>query len=409
MEHKTLFHRDFILVVLGQIISLFGNAALRLALPLYLLDATGSEALFGLVSALSFGALVVISPIGGALADRLPKAKIMAVLDFITCALTGGLALLLDLVPLVPLLLIGLTVLYAIQGVYQPAVSASVPALVPEEKLVSANGVINQVNALSQLVGPVLGGILYDHFGLLPVLWLAGGCFFLSAFMELFIQIPHHPQAKGDHLLAILKKDTLQATGFLLRERPQLARCVGLVCLLNMAMSAMLIVGLPILIRKQMGLDGIFYGAAEGAMALGGLAGGILAGVLGERLSPKLCPRLLALCGLLTLGMAFPLAAEFSVPVRYGTVIALAAVLMSITSLFSVIMLSYIQGQTPEHLMGKVMAWVVTLGLCASPVGQAAYGVLFQVCPAWVTAAAGGTAALLIAAAARNVFRQLPG
>ena len=204
---------------------------------------------------------------------------------------------------------------------------------------------------MSQLVGPVLGGILYDHFGLLPVLWLAGGCFFLSAFMELFIQIPHHSQARGEHPLTILKKDTLQATRFLLRERPQLARCVGLVCLLNMAMSAMLIVSLPIIIRKQMGLNGIFYGAAEGAMALGGLAGGILAGMLGDRLSPRLCPRLLALCGLLTLGMAVPLAADVSVLVRYGAIVALTAILMAITSLFSVIMLSCIQGQTPEYLI----------------------------------------------------------
>ena len=43
---KKLFNRDFILVVIGQIISLFGNAILRFALPYYLLKETGSSALF---------------------------------------------------------------------------------------------------------------------------------------------------------------------------------------------------------------------------------------------------------------------------------------------------------------------------------------------------------------------------
>lgn len=48
------FSKDFIMVVIGQIISLFGNAALRFALPLYLLNQTGSSALYGTVTACAF-------------------------------------------------------------------------------------------------------------------------------------------------------------------------------------------------------------------------------------------------------------------------------------------------------------------------------------------------------------------
>ena len=67
---NTLRQRDFIIVLLGQIISLFGNAILRFALPLHLLRATGSAALFGGVSALSFAPMIVLSLLGGVLADR---------------------------------------------------------------------------------------------------------------------------------------------------------------------------------------------------------------------------------------------------------------------------------------------------------------------------------------------------
>ena len=55
--------KDFILVVIGQIISLFGNAVLRFALPLHLLNITNSPALFGMVSALSFLPMLLMSPI----------------------------------------------------------------------------------------------------------------------------------------------------------------------------------------------------------------------------------------------------------------------------------------------------------------------------------------------------------
>ena len=83
MESK-LFTKDFTLVVLGQIISLFGNAAIRFALPLYLLNCTGSSALYGTVTACAFIPAILLSPIGGIFADRVNKKNIMVALDFFT-------------------------------------------------------------------------------------------------------------------------------------------------------------------------------------------------------------------------------------------------------------------------------------------------------------------------------------
>ena len=81
---QGVFSRDFILVVLGQIISLFGNATIRFVLPLYLLNYTGSSALFGMVTACAFIPTIILSPIGGIVADRVNKRNIMVILDFIT-------------------------------------------------------------------------------------------------------------------------------------------------------------------------------------------------------------------------------------------------------------------------------------------------------------------------------------
>ncbi len=75
---QQVFSRDFTLVVIGQIISLFGNAILHFALPLYLLRETGSSALFGVVTACSFLPMVILSPVGGAVADRVNKRSMMA-------------------------------------------------------------------------------------------------------------------------------------------------------------------------------------------------------------------------------------------------------------------------------------------------------------------------------------------
>src|SRR5574344_1358056 len=89
-DRKTsIINRDFIMVVVGQIISLFGNAIIRFALPLYLLQVTGSAALFGTISAIALVPAVLMCPIGGILADRVNKRNIMVVLDFITAGLAA--------------------------------------------------------------------------------------------------------------------------------------------------------------------------------------------------------------------------------------------------------------------------------------------------------------------------------
>ena len=65
---RRLWTKDFTLVVIGQIISLFGNAAIRFVLPLYLLNRTGSSALYGTVTACAFLPAIILSPVGGIVA-----------------------------------------------------------------------------------------------------------------------------------------------------------------------------------------------------------------------------------------------------------------------------------------------------------------------------------------------------
>lgn len=87
MHRKTIFQKDFTLVVIGQIISIFGNQILRYALPLYLLNQTGSSVLFGTILAVSFIPMILLFPIGGIIADRVNKKNIMVILDFSTAIL----------------------------------------------------------------------------------------------------------------------------------------------------------------------------------------------------------------------------------------------------------------------------------------------------------------------------------
>lgn len=378
MKNASLWQKDFGLVVIGQIISLFGNAILRFALPLYLLDQTGSPALLGLVSAVSFVPMILFTPVGGIIADRVNKRNIMVILDFGTAAIVLLTALALGKLALVPLLVAALMLLYAIQGAYQPAVQASMPILAPAKQLTAANAIINMVSSLASLIGPVLGGLLYGWAGLMPILYASCACFFCSAALEIFIVIPHQRQDKGRGVLRTAIDDLRASLRFIFGERPVLGKVVWLISAFNLFMSAMLIIGLQVILRQTLAVSTVAYGFAQGALAAGGLVGGLCAGLLGAKLRLNAASHLLLGCALGTLPMALTLIMGLPASISYAVIVVFSFLLMLLSTLFSVQMLSYVQAQTPVHLVGKVVACLLAVSMCAQPVGQALYGLLFE-------------------------------
>ena len=275
---QNLFSRDFTLVVIGQIISLFGNATIRFALPLYLLNQTGSSALYGTVMACAFLPTILLSPIGGIVADRVNKRNIMVILDFFTAALIFVFSLLLGGMNLVILLTVTLMLLYGIAGAYQPSVQASIPALVSPDRFMEANSIINTISSFANLVGPVLGGMLYSTYGLRAVLWVCMVCFFLSAVMELFIRIPFVKQDSKGGLLKLVAGDFRESFRFIRKEKPEIGRATLVVCEINLFLSAMILVAVPYLITEVLELGSestanTLYSFSQGALAAGGNGG----------------------------------------------------------------------------------------------------------------------------------------
>ena len=395
MGHK-LFSKDFTLVVLGQIISLFGNATIRFALPLYLLNLTGSSALYGTVTACAFIPAILLSPIGGIVADRVNKRNIMVILDFFTAAVILGFFLLKDGVDLIPLLTVTLMLLYGIAGAYQPSVQASIPALTSQDDLMAANSIINTVSSSAALIGPVFGGVLYSVYGLEPVLWVCMVCFMMSAVMEIFIKIPFQKQALEGGIFKTAKMDLAESIRFIRKERPVIGKTLLVICGINLFLSAMILVALPYLVTEVLDLRASqanrLYGLAEGILAAGGLAGGIGAGIFAERLAIR------AALILFSSGM-----------INYIVMTVCCFAVMVFSTAFTVQMMSFIQTETPQDLIGKVIAVILTVSMCAQPLGNTLYGVLFEICKGYEYAVVifSGVVSFMIAFGARKIFSRI--
>lgn len=410
--NQKLFSKDFTLVVIGQVISLFGNAAIRFALPLYLLNLTGSSALYGTVTACAFIPAILLSPIGGIVADRVNKRNIMVALDFFTAAVVFTFSLLMHGGNLILLLAVTMMLLYGIAGAYQPSVQASIPALVNQNNFMTANAMINTISSFASLVGPVIGGVLYSVYGLESLLWVCILCFVLSAVMEIFIHIPYQKQNKEGSIRKMVMSDFAESIRFIRKEKPVIGKALLVVCGINLFLASMIIVAVPYLITEVLGLETAqanrLYGFAEGALAAGGLAGGICAGVFADKLAIRKAGNLIVACAVCVFPMGVALLLFSSGIINYIVITVCCFIIMVFSTIFTVQMMSFTQAQTPENLIGKVIAVILTVSMCAQPLGNAFYGFLFEVCKGFEFAVVlfAGVVSLFIALFAKSIFKK---
>lgn len=385
MYKDKLFNRDFTLLALGQAFSLVGNYALKIALSMYVLELTGSAAVFAGMLALAMVPTILLSPFGGMLADRCDRRKLMAAMDAVS-----GAAVLLS-VPAVRYLggtlpagalLVVLSVLGAFES---PTVQACVPQLLSGDNILRGNSVVNQIQALAGLVTPFLGSLMYAALGLETVLLAAGLCFWVTAALECFIRLDPPPKRDSSGLAAAVREDFRDSLRFLRRDEPAVLRLLLLAACASFFAAGTAVVGFPYLVRNVLGLSAEHYGAAESAMGAAAVLGALAAGLAGKRLKRR---ELLIACfglSLLLAGLAFLL--PINALARYLALTAAFCAGQLVCTMFSVLALSEIQQRTPEGLTGKVMALTITFSMCAQPLGQVAYGALFD----WA-----GTAAQLV-------------
>lgn len=401
---EKLFNRNFTLLLLGQVFSLIGNYTLKFALSMYVLERTGSAAIFAGLLAVATVPQVLLAPIGGLLADRLNRRNMMVALDalsgtavFLTFLGSGGLHVMSQEGPSLLLISI-LQVVLGILGAFEsPTVQACVPQMQTGENLLKGNAAVSQIQAVAGLVTPFLGSLFYTAFGIRPVLAVCAACFFLTALLECFIRLSHQKRPGGQKIRQILRQDLGESMDFLLKKRPEVFRLLLLAALASFFVVGTAVVGLPFLVRNVLGLSANHYGAAESLMGGASVAGALAVGMLAGRLREKGLQSLLIAVGavLIPAGAAFLL--PLSTGVRYLILLACFCIAQAVCSMFSILALSMIQESTPEHLTGKIMACVIALSTCAQPVGQVVYGLLFDLSAGSTWLVLLPTAAVLIA------------
>jgi len=403
-------NKDFFLLWQGQFVSRLGSQAFMIAMMFWLKHATGSATLMGTLMMLSMLPMVLLGPFGGTFADLHSRRKIIIVSDVIHGLFVVSLAVLMMSVPdATSTIVVWLTVVAVVSGVvsafFRPAITASIPSIVPEDKVAAANSLNEGTYHVSTLIGQGIGGVLFRVLGA-PILFLIDGLSFLySAISEAFIKIPQEIPERSSSW-----KD--QFNRFLADTREGLRFVWGRTGMRNLFLAAAVLnffampymVLFPFYVEDVLGTTPDWYGYILAGYGGGSLIGYAVYGAL--KLSGRRRARVMILC---LIGLAVSLAA---LGVSREPVLSLALIVLTgvFGGTFNVATLTLIQLATPDGMRGRMFGLLQTLVGGLSPISMGITGVvadlLDQNVPLIYLVCGGVLVVISIAIAANRDYRK---
>lgn len=373
---KRLFNRDFLLLWQGQFVSMLGAQAFSVAMIFWIKRQTDSATLLGLGMMSQWIPAILLGPFGGTLADRMSRRRIMILADVVRGIAAISLATLVLLVPeRSGTILVGLLALSALMGAcdafFRPAISASIPDLVPEQEVTRANSVNRLALDISTFLGQGLGGVLFRVIG--PgILFLVDGITYLfSAASEALIRLPPPPAPK--------KTGWREAGADFWRELKLGLRYVagrkGLRYILFLApldsfFMIMIVVLLPFYVEDFLLVAPDWYGFLVAAFGGGSFLGSVAAGVTSLKGRRRTWAYLACAAGFSAAAIAFALARS---PWVAMALIFAAGVMSGFNTIHA---MSLAQLSSPSELRGRVLGLFETLGFSTMPLAAGLAGVV---------------------------------
>lgn len=166
IDLSPLKTRNFRHLFLGQLISALGSQMTAVIIPFQVYFLTQSTLWTGLISAIEFLFLLTSSLIGGVLADRLDKRKLLILAEAILCTIPLGLAYNASLeTPSMAAIFLLAGCSSFMTGLHRPALEALTPRLVNSEDLAKVSALAPMRHILTTILSPLLGGILMVNIG----------------------------------------------------------------------------------------------------------------------------------------------------------------------------------------------------------------------------------------------------
>jgi MFS family permease len=383
LTFQPLANRDYRLAFCGAVLSNTGTWMQNVAVQWLVYQQTGSAAWVGLATFAQFIPLFLAGPVGGVLADRWDRKRLLLGAQSWMMGWSVLLALL-TLTGAITAKLVVATVLalgfgFAFHG---PTWQSVVPHLVPRAQLTQAIALNSAQMATARILGPAIGGILIPLIG-------AGGVFVLNALSYVavlaavaMLRLPAREPAAQASILGELRGGIRYV-----RAHRELAWLLGAVLAVSL-FAAPLVSLLPVYAEDALGGDARTLGMLMACLGAGSLVGALLLGALADRYrTPALVGGALILLGSATLLVAIaPLAGAAAMGATAAAVMLCGGFRLVAVSASN----SRLQMRADDLYRGRVLSLLFLAFGGGFPIGALAAGAAADVVGVqWVTALLG--------------------
>lgn len=384
--------QQFLILWLGQLFSLTGSQLTGFALGVWVYQETHSTILFSVLMGLNVLPVIFLSPIIGSVVDRWNRRIVMLLSDFGAGLSTVALAFAIQNQYLPFTLIAALVALNATSSSFtRPAYTAAATQLVSRENLDRASGLMQVGQSCSQLIAPILGGVLLKAIGLSGIIWIDVITFLIAVSTQFCVQIPsvkpnasvnqgNNPNAntKTDRETQIHTPSSFSSLSFLhefgqalkfLQTRPGLLSLLLLFVIKNFLTSIVYISTTPYVLSFA---SEVVLGSILSAGGVGMLVGGIILSLL-----PTIRARILIIqvfCLLSGLTLVFLAFSNTTLTFMVGAFLFFFG-LPFIHGSGQVIF----QQKVPHALQGRVFAFNEALAGSSVPLGYLLAGPLAQI------------------------------
>ena len=282
---SALTNRDFVFLWVGGGLNSLARATLNIALMKLIYDQTGSAGGVGLLVFTNIFSMVVATPVGGVLADRLDRKKLLlgisvlrAVAAFLFLWVRSSLAIYTVNFALATAVTLGF-----------PVGSAIIPDVVRKEQLLDANALGMSLATLAMIFGPLLGGFVVDNGSYQAVFILCGAFFLLAALSVLPVRVPPPSLLRGEATLRAVYEEFVEGVRYA-RVNPVVSALTIMYSVLLTGLGLKL--GLDVVFAEQVLSNGSVsastaYSYMTSAVAVGMFLGSLAVRYLGRRLTKK--------------------------------------------------------------------------------------------------------------------------
>lgn len=353
---------NFRLLWLGQAVSTTGDSFALVAMPLLILDVTGSVTQMGYVTALACAGQIGMSLVSGIIVDRMHRRRLMIASDLVRMGLYGALPLAWWLgAPRLWLIYVVAGLGSAFGNLFSVGYVAGVANVVEKEDLARANSRLQATQALTYSIGPLLAGFACSHFGPAAALLFDAASFGVSALSLAAVRFRNErAQRVAGTPVKSAARELVAGLSFLSQQpvlRAMTAIMIAVGLLASAGLSAAVIDLFVFHLRQDLEKSSRVVGFCLGVSAVGALVGAIA--------SPRLKTRFgFAACFLGgTALQAFGLVVAGALG-NMGATIAGALCWAAGLTMRAVPAISVRQELTPDSLLGRVTAasWTLTFG-----------------------------------------------